>query len=124
MAAVWLGLRAVITVFGTALTPDRVLIALGVGLYFAITILVLPGRWMVDGDVLLGPKGARLALPQVTEASVSRDRDRHAILRINGRGDEVHIPLTWLPLRIEDFLRDVGLGRSHPRGDWRTSMHD
>jgi hypothetical protein len=114
MAAVWLGLSAVITVSGTSLTPDRVLIALGVGLYFAITILVLPGRWMVDGDVLLGPKGARLALTQVTEASVSRDRDRHAFLRIKGHADEVRVPVAWLPLRIEDFLRDIGLEFAHP----------
>jgi hypothetical protein len=69
---------------------------------------------VIDGDVLLGPKRARLALTRATDASVSCDRDGHAFLRIEGRGDEVQIPFSWLPLRIEHVLRDIGLELSHP----------
>jgi hypothetical protein len=97
-----------------------VLVAICVGLFFALAVLVLPGRWTVENDVLLGAKRARFALAQATHASVSRDPDGHAFLRINGRGDEVRIPVTWLPIRIEDFLLDIGLGRTHPWEDWRT----
>lgn len=54
IAAVWLFFSVVLTGLGQALTPGRVLAALCVGLVFAL--LVLQGRWVVDGDVLGGPK--------------------------------------------------------------------
>jgi hypothetical protein len=113
-ATVWLGFSVVLTGGGAALTPGRVLAVVGVGLFFTLAVLVLPGRWVVDQDVLLGPKGARLPLAQATDASVSRDEDGHAFLRIEGGGDEVRIPVAWLPLRIEHFLRAIGLERSYP----------
>jgi hypothetical protein len=113
-AAGWLIFSVAITGLGAALTPGRVLSALGVGLFFALAIVSPRRRWVIDGDVLLGPKRARLALAQATDASVSCDRDGHAFLRIGGRGDEVQIPVSWLPLRIEHVLRDIGLELSHP----------
>jgi hypothetical protein len=113
-AAVWLAFSVVITGLGAALTPDRVLSALGVGLLLALSIVNPRARWVIDGDALSGPKRARLALAQATDASVSSDRDGHAFLRIEGRGDQVQIPVSWLPLRIEHVLRDIGLELSRP----------
>jgi hypothetical protein len=118
IAAVWLFFSVVLTGLGQALTPGRVLAALCVGLVFAL--LVLQGRWMVDGDVLRGPKMARLALAQATDASVSRGRDGHAFLQIEGPVDKVRIPVAWLPLRIEHFLRDMGLQPSQRLASERT----
>lgn len=113
-AAGWLSFSVVITGLGAAPTPDRVLTALGVGLLLALATVNPRARWVIDGDALSGPKRARLALAQSTDASVSCDRDGHAFLRIEGRGDEVQIPVSWLPLRIGDFLHDVGLDSVHP----------
>ena len=112
-AAVWLSFSVVLTGLGAALTPDRVLSALGVGLVFAFAIVNRRRRWVIDGDALSGPKRARLALAQATDASVSRDRDGHAFLRIKGGWNEVRIPVAWLPLRIGDFLHDIGLDPVH-----------
>jgi hypothetical protein len=118
IAAVWVFFSVVLTGLGQALTPGRVLAALCVGLVFAL--LVLQGRWVVDGDVLRGPMRARLALAQATDASVSRGRDGHAFLQIEGPVDKVRIPVAWLPLRIEHFLRDIGLQPSQRFASERT----
>jgi hypothetical protein len=110
---VWLSFSVVVTGLGAALTADRVLAALGVGLLLALSIVKPRGRWVIDGDALSGPKRARLPLAQATDASVSRDRDGHAFLRIKGGGNEVRIPVAWLPLRIGDFFHDIGLDPVH-----------
>jgi hypothetical protein len=107
VAVAWLAFSVALTGVGTALTPAEC--SQRFASVCCLALLVLQGRWVVDGDVLRGPKRARLALARPTDASVSRDRDGHVFLRIEGPVDKVRIPVAWLPLRIEHFLRDIGL---------------
>jgi hypothetical protein len=107
---VWLGVAAVLTEAGTHLTTDRVALLFAVGL--GLSVAAYPrGRWVLQEERLRGPRGAELAIRPSVEVRTAMDRDGHGLVHIRNGDTAVAIPLAWLPLRLEPFLRDLGLER-------------